>query len=87
MNSTIEDPYERKQQAEEKLSRRNAVSAQQGLRELDGRISELHKLIMTQQQTIRDLLSRMSELETSTRAQQAMFAGSGPTVKVNGHID
>lgn len=63
----------------EKLSQRNAASAQQGLRDLDGRISELYGILMAHQQTIADLTVRVLRLEQEALFAKAKTTGTGPT--------
>lgn len=63
----------------EKLSQRNAATAQEGLRQLDSRLSELYDTIMAQQQTIADLIARISRLEQEALFAKARATGTGPT--------
>lgn len=63
----------------EKLSQRNAATAQEGLRQLDSRISELYDTIMAQQQTIADLMVRTIRLEQEALFAKARATGTGPT--------
>ncbi len=61
------------------LSARNAETAQEGLRMLDGRISEMHGIIRQQQQGINTLVARISSLEQQITTFRAQAAGHGPT--------
>ena len=65
----------------DKLSRRNAVSAQEALRALDGRISELYAIIQNQQQGITALTRRLTELEDRYMLQKVQLTSAGPSVK------
>lgn len=61
------------------LAERNAIAAEQGLRELSSRISELNNIIMTQQQGMTALTARITSLEEQLRQVQAQSMGHGPT--------
>ncbi|MCK5641925.1 MAG: hypothetical protein KAJ19_14070 [Gammaproteobacteria bacterium] len=61
------------------LSQRNAATAQEGLRQLDSRLSGLYDTIMAQQQTIADLTVRTLRLEQEALFAKARAAGTGPT--------
>ncbi len=65
----------------EKLSRRNAASAQEALRALDARISELCSINQTQQQGLSAMMQRIQELEGKYMLQKVQLTGTGPSVE------
>ena len=63
------------------LSRRNGETAQQGLRELDNRMSELHAIIVEQQRGVMALQQRVMGLEAAAINQKVAGVGTGPTAR------
>jgi hypothetical protein len=70
---------EQKQIRVDKLSQRNAASAQAGLAELNDRLSKQYSMIMLMEQNMKAMMTRLIELEAKAQLQQVQLVGAGPT--------
>lgn len=61
------------------LSARNAESAMEGFRLVDGRISMINAIMVDMQRQLGNQAVRISELETQITTYKAMSTGHGPT--------
>ena len=69
----------------DRLSRRNAASAREGLQRLDLRISQLYETIASQQAGMRAQQARIEALENRLNIQKVQMTGTGPSVVDDGN--